>query len=87
MDDVDFRLITGLQVRMARGALGWSVQKLGEQANVNKNTVVRFEHNKPTTPPTIEKIQRTLEGEGIDFIWHAGREGIISPPDPITRSF
>ena len=85
MDDLDFRLITGLQVRMARGALGWGVQKLAGLANVNKNTIVRFEHNKPTTPPTIEKIQRTLESEGIEFIWHDGKEGIITRPDPATQ--
>lgn len=74
-------LISGFQVRLARAALGWSVIDLGEHANVNKNTVVRFEKGRDTSLSTLTKLRETLENNGIEFLWQDGKEGILSPPN------
>lgn len=64
-------MVTGNQIRIARFALRWSVQKLSELTGVSVRTIKRIEANDDvpaTSANTIELIQRTLEASGIEFI-------------------
>jgi len=49
---------------MARAALGWSVQKLGEQAGTTPNTVSRFENGKDAYTSTATKLKDAIENSG-----------------------
>ncbi len=61
-------MISRVQVKMARAALGWGVRDLASKANVSANTVSRFENGSDAYGDTLAKIQRALEQAGIIFI-------------------
>jgi transcriptional regulator with XRE-family HTH domain len=68
-------VITPIQVRMARAALGWGVRDLAKHAGLSANTVSRFENGFGAMVDTLARIQETLETTGIVFIpadEHAG---------------
>jgi transcriptional regulator with XRE-family HTH domain len=62
-------MITPMQCRMARAALGWSVRELAAKAEVGATTVVRFEleQAKPI-PSTLKALRGALEAGGIEFL-------------------
>ena len=69
-------MITRKQVRAARAAVGWNIRQLGERAGVSFNTVSRFENGRgDMLSATLDKVQRTLEGEGVEFL-NSTRPGI-----------
>ena len=61
-------MITRLQVRMARTALGWGVRDLARKAGIAPNTVSRFENGAGARVDTLAQIQETLEKEGVIFV-------------------
>jgi len=61
-------MITRLQVRMARTALGWGVRDLARKAGVSPTTVSRFENGAHTRVDTVGLIQDVLEKAGIIFL-------------------
>jgi transcriptional regulator with XRE-family HTH domain len=61
-------MITGLQVRLARTALGWGVRELAEAAGISPNTVSRFENGGGARVDTLAHIQEVLERKGIIFV-------------------
>ena len=61
-------MITRLQVRMARAALGWGVRDLASRAGLAPNTVSRFENGADARVDTLVQIQQVLEREGIIFV-------------------
>jgi transcriptional regulator with XRE-family HTH domain len=65
------RSLTGSQIRAARGALNWSVQKLADCTGVGTATIVRYEQV-PGVPrarkDNLVRIQHALESAGIEFI-------------------
>lgn len=64
-------MITGIQIRAARGALNWSAEALAQRANLASKTVRRIEMEAgvpQTTISTLAKIQAALEAGGIEFI-------------------
>lgn len=64
-------MISGSQIRAARGLLGLSAAQLGEVAGVSWATVQRFEAADGVPQSrggTLERIQSTLEQAGIEFI-------------------
>jgi transcriptional regulator with XRE-family HTH domain len=61
-------MITRLQVRMARTALGWGVRDLARKAGVSPTTVTRFENGAHTRVDTLGLIQDVLERAGIIFV-------------------
>jgi transcriptional regulator with XRE-family HTH domain len=61
-------MITRLQVRMARTALGWGVRDLARKAGVSPTTVTRFEHGAHTRVDTVGQIQDVLERAGVIFV-------------------
>ncbi len=56
-------------------ALGWGVRQLGERAGISFNTITRFENGSDILSTNLEKVQRALEGEGIEFL-NSTRPGI-----------
>ena len=61
-------MITRLQVRMARTALGWGVRDLAQKAGVSPTTVTRFENGAHTRADTVALFQDVLERAGVVFI-------------------
>jgi transcriptional regulator with XRE-family HTH domain len=64
-------MLTGLQIRAARAALGWSAAALAKEAGVALKTITRFEQVDgvpPSRSSTLADIQRALEAAGIEFI-------------------
>ena len=61
-------MITRIQVRMARAALGWGVRDLGKRAGISANTVSRYENGFEAMSDTLQLIQDALEAGGVMFI-------------------
>jgi ribosome-binding protein aMBF1 (putative translation factor) len=64
-------MITGSQIRAARGILRWSAETLAKKAEVGIQTIKRMEavdEIPPGRTKTLSDIQRALEAAGIDFI-------------------
>ena len=64
-------MITGLQIRAARAAIGWSATELAKRSNIAMKTVARLEQSNgvpPSHSSTLIEIQKTLEAAGIEFI-------------------
>ena len=57
----------GIQLRMARAAVGWGVRELAKKAGVTANTVTRIENGADAKQSTIDALQRALEAAGIEF--------------------
>ena len=74
-------MITSRQIRAARALLGWSQQKLADQAVVALNTVRRLEKGKADLRvSSLEQIQNALEAMGIEFSMR-GDDGVrLVPP-------
>lgn len=60
-------MISPLHVRMARAALKWSLSDLAERAQVNLNTISRYEAGKEILSGTLVRIEKVLQDEGIVF--------------------
>lgn len=60
--------ITGVQIRMARAALGWGVRDLACRAQVSPSTIARIENGSGSLTETLEKLKTTLEAGGVEFI-------------------
>jgi transcriptional regulator with XRE-family HTH domain len=61
-------MITRVQCRMARAALGLGVRELARAAQVSPDTVARFERGEDLRERTIEGLQQALEDAGVEFI-------------------
>jgi transcriptional regulator with XRE-family HTH domain len=64
-----------VHLRMARAALGWTLQELANKADVNMNTISRYETGKEVLSGTLQKIEDVLKNEGIVFIEPDERSG------------
>ena len=59
------------QIRMARAALGWSLELLSEKSGVSARTIRRIESEgglEKATKANLKLIRETLEAAGIEFI-------------------
>ena len=64
-------MLTGVQIRSARAALGWSVQKLADKAGVATKTIMRLKWYvgiPQSRTGTLLDIKSALEAAGIEFI-------------------
>jgi ribosome-binding protein aMBF1 (putative translation factor) len=64
-------MITGVQIRSARAALGWSVQELANRAAVATKTIMRMESVvgvPQSRTKTLLEIKAALEAGGIEFV-------------------
>jgi predicted transcriptional regulator len=71
-------MISGRQIRAARALLGWSRQKLCEEAGLHWNTLARLEQGAvDPRASTVETVQATLERAGVEFTSGEGKgEGV-----------
>ena len=61
--------VTGAQVRMARAALDWTVRDLADATGLHRNTINNIEVGRYAgDPKTLELIEKTLRGAGVEFI-------------------
>lgn len=63
--------IISSQIRAARGALDWTIEKLANEAGVSARTIKRYESvtGVPASKKdNLEKIRHALESAGIEFI-------------------
>ena len=64
-------MITVQQLQMARAALGWSLDVLGEKSGVSSRTIRRIESEgglAKATAANLKLIKQTLEQAGVEFI-------------------
>ncbi len=64
-------MITGAQLRMARGYLRWSAKELADKAGVAESTVKRMEQDEGfpiARGANIEAVYRALSDAGIIFV-------------------
>lgn len=61
-------MITRIQMRMARAALGWGVRELAQAAGVSPNTVSRYENGAGARADTLVHLQEVLERAGVVFV-------------------
>jgi transcriptional regulator with XRE-family HTH domain len=60
-------MITEVQCKMARAALGWGVRDLASRAQVGATTVVRFENGKSANASTLKAMRAAFEENGVHF--------------------
>lgn len=64
-------MLSGVQMRSARGALRWSAEELATRAGVASRTILRleqFDGLPPSRTSTLMDIRRVFEAAGIEFI-------------------
>lgn len=64
-------LLTGIHIRMARAALGWSAAETAERSGVSVSTIKRIEAARGfpnVLTSNLQMLQRAFESEGIEFI-------------------
>jgi DNA-binding XRE family transcriptional regulator len=71
-------MLSPVQCKMARAALGWNVKDLARHAHIHHGTVVRFENElHEPNESTVVGIKRAFEAAGIEFTDNGG----IVPPE------
>ena len=75
-------ILQPMQCRMARTALGWSLDALAERTGINRKTILRFEQGgSAMRPRNLQTLRCAFEAAGVTFIdegRHAG--GVVPPP-------
>jgi len=64
-------MITGAQIRAARGLKGWSAAELAGRSGTNRFTIQRLEQSEgvpPSRTQTLLDIKTAFEGAGLEFI-------------------
>ena len=67
--------MTSEQIKMARAALGWSIDQLADRTDVSSRTIKRIEAQVglPTaTEANLRLMREALEAAGIEFIGEPG---------------
>lgn len=74
-------MISNLQIRAARALLGWSQQRLADEAGVSAITVKRLEASEETFQArfeTVMKVKAAVESAGVVFGGEDGRAHAVS---------
>jgi len=75
-------LISGAQIRMARGLLKWSVGELSELANVGTTTIKRLEQVDGMSNANISTVQALHDAfVGSGTVRFEGEEGVFIMSD------
>ena len=67
-------MLTSGQIKMARAALGWSIDVLAEKTSISSRTIKRIENTigiPNATAANLKLIRQTLEQADIEFIGSA----------------
>ena len=72
--------LSPVQCRMARAALGWSLDDLAATAGVNRKTILRYEQGE-TVPRirNLDAMRRAFEAAGLRFIDSGPDRGGVVP--------
>ncbi len=73
-------MISGAQIRMARGAMRWSVQELSEASGVSTSTIKRMELHDGETGSTVANlraVQAAFERNGVVFVFEGAETGAV----------
>lgn len=63
------------QVRAARAALNWSLERLADESGVHRNTISNFETRKyDGDPEKLAAVKRALEAAGVIFAEENGND-------------
>jgi transcriptional regulator with XRE-family HTH domain len=68
-------MISGNQIRAARGLLNWSAEELAKRTGMARNTVFRLETHDdvpPSRTQSLLQLKRVFEEAGIEFIGEPG---------------
>ena len=68
-------MMTVEHLKMARAALGWSIQTLADKSLVSVRTIKRIESEgmiEKVTPANMKFLRETLQAVGIGFVGDAG---------------
>ena len=68
-------MVTSEQIKMARAALGWSVEKLAVESAVGVRTIHRIEAQNGipnATAGNLKLLREALQAAGIEFIGDEG---------------
>ena len=68
-------MVTAEQIKMARSALDWSIERLSKETAVSSRTIMRIEDQSgvpSATKANLSLIVTTLEAAGIEFIGSPG---------------
>lgn len=63
-------------LRMARAGLGWTLRDMAERADVNPNTISRYETGKDILAGTLHKMEAALHAAGVVFTDEPGGVGV-----------
>lgn len=66
-----------IHVRMARAALNWTLNDLGERASVNKNTISKYEAGGSVMSDALQRIEKVLRDAGVQFIDEETEHGTV----------
>ena len=70
-------MLTAMQSKMARAALGWSMKDLAERSGVSANTIDRFENGRAAPiPANLKALRQAFEAAGVRFT-----ETGVEPPE------
>lgn len=64
-------MLTGAQIRAARGLLRWTAKDLADHSATNRFTIQRLEQSDgipPSRSQTLADIKRAFEDAGVEFI-------------------
>jgi transcriptional regulator with XRE-family HTH domain len=67
------------QCRMARAALGWTLDDLAHASGVSRRTVARFEGGETVLGARVQRLRSAFEGHGILFIDTGAMAGGVVP--------
>jgi transcriptional regulator with XRE-family HTH domain len=68
-------VITGKQIRAARGLLNWSAAETAKRSGVTRNTIQRLESYEdipPSRTHSLTELRRIFEEAGVEFIGNEG---------------
>lgn len=80
--------VTSAQLRMARGALNWTVRDLAEATGLHRNTISNIETGRYIgDAATLSTIEAAFRSAGVDFIdENGGGPGVRLRKRPSKRS-
>ena len=71
-----------IHVRMARAALNWTLNELGERASVNKNTISKYEAGGSVMSDALQRIEKVFRDAGVQFIDEETEHGAVVRVSP-----
>ena len=82
-----FKQVTGNQIRAARALLGWSQQRLGQEASLSQTPIASMEKDVANSrESTVKLVVKTLEEAGIEFFQEEdGTLGLKLKPASLTE--